>query len=147
MEYWKMEVSVCWVSCCQVTHCFWGNIRLWRTKEMDDVSLDGLGVMVGYYINLFVFRIRISLWNPCETVKQFDANVLYVFSDSSLLNTIDGAHLDCVIKNHPALVSMSHLLPENVLVSGNENIPGLSASPTGKLHITGKVYGQWMMLF
>ncbi|XP_027144584.1 nephrocystin-4 isoform X3 [Larimichthys crocea] len=50
---------------------------------------------------------------------------------SSLLKTIDGAHLDCVIKNHPALVSMIHLLPENVLVSGNENIPGLSASPTG----------------
>ncbi|KAG8002845.1 Nephrocystin-4 [Nibea albiflora] len=50
---------------------------------------------------------------------------------SSLLKTIDGAHLECVIKNHPALVSMIHLLPENVLVSGAENIPGLSASPTG----------------
>ncbi|XP_044066903.1 nephrocystin-4 isoform X1 [Siniperca chuatsi] len=50
---------------------------------------------------------------------------------SSLLKTIEGAHLDCVIKNHPALVSMMHLLPENVLVSGDENIPGLAASPTG----------------
>ncbi|XP_034446098.1 nephrocystin-4 isoform X1 [Hippoglossus hippoglossus] len=49
----------------------------------------------------------------------------------SLLKTIDGTHLDCVVKKHPALVSMMHLLPENVLVSGDENIPGLSASPTG----------------
>ncbi|KAM9350369.1 nephrocystin-4 [Symphorus nematophorus] len=50
---------------------------------------------------------------------------------SSFLKTIDGSHLDCVIKNHPALVSMMHLLPENVLVSGDENIPGLAASPSG----------------
>ncbi|KAM3617205.1 uncharacterized protein V6R79_003322 [Siganus canaliculatus] len=50
---------------------------------------------------------------------------------SSILKTIDGTHLDCVIKNHPALASIMHLLPENVLVSGNENIPGLAASPTG----------------
>ncbi|XP_022621655.1 nephrocystin-4 [Seriola dumerili] len=50
---------------------------------------------------------------------------------SSLLKTIDGSHLDCVVKRHPALVSMMHLLPENVLVSGDENIPGLAASPTG----------------
>ncbi|XP_042347315.1 nephrocystin-4 [Plectropomus leopardus] len=50
---------------------------------------------------------------------------------SSILRTIDGAHLDCVIKNHPALVSVMHLFPENVLVSGNENIPGLAASSTG----------------
>ncbi|CAB1423704.1 unnamed protein product [Pleuronectes platessa] len=41
----------------------------------------------------------------------------------SLLKTIDGTHLDCVVKKHPALVSMMHLLPENVLVSGDENIP------------------------
>lgn len=27
-----------------------------------------------------------------------------------------------------------HLLPENVLVSGDENIPGLAASPAGKCH-------------
>ncbi|XP_059189932.1 nephrocystin-4 [Centropristis striata] len=50
---------------------------------------------------------------------------------SSLLKTIDGAHLDCAIKNHPALISVMHLLPENVFISGNEKIPGLSASPTG----------------
>uniref|UniRef100_A0A667WGD4 Nephrocystin 4 n=1 Tax=Myripristis murdjan TaxID=586833 RepID=A0A667WGD4_9TELE len=51
--------------------------------------------------------------------------------ECNVLKTIDGAHLDCVIKGHPALVSMMHLLPENVLVSGDENIPGLAASPTG----------------
>ncbi|KAF0036771.1 hypothetical protein F2P81_012083 [Scophthalmus maximus] len=54
-----------------------------------------------------------------------------VIEDSSLLKTIDGAHLDCVVKSHPAMVPMMHLLPENVLVSGDENIPGLAASPTG----------------
>lgn len=68
--------------------------------------------------------------------------MLYVFADGSLLKTIDGAHLECVIKNHPVLASLMHLLPENVLVSGDENIPGLAASQTGKLHITGKVFGQ-----
>ncbi|XP_034065146.1 nephrocystin-4 isoform X2 [Gymnodraco acuticeps] len=50
---------------------------------------------------------------------------------SSLLKTIDGAHLEYVLKNHQALVSVMHLLPENVLISGNENIPGLATSPTG----------------
>ncbi|XP_074538441.1 nephrocystin-4 [Halichoeres trimaculatus] len=50
---------------------------------------------------------------------------------SSLLKTIEGAHIDCAIKTHPALVPMMHLLPENVLVSGDDTIPGLAASPTG----------------
>lgn len=68
--------------------------------------------------------------------------MLYVFADGSLLKTIDGAHLECVIKNHPVLASVMHLLPENVLISGDENIPGLAASPTGKLHNTGKVSGE-----
>uniref|UniRef100_A0A7N8XZ77 Nephronophthisis 4 n=1 Tax=Mastacembelus armatus TaxID=205130 RepID=A0A7N8XZ77_9TELE len=52
-------------------------------------------------------------------------------ADCKGLFTIDGTHLECVLKNHPALVSMMHPLPENVLVSGDENIPGLTASPTG----------------
>ncbi|XP_068996767.1 nephrocystin-4 isoform X2 [Embiotoca jacksoni] len=50
---------------------------------------------------------------------------------SSLLKIIDGTHLSCGVKNHRALVSVMHLLPENVLVSGDENIPGLAVSPTG----------------
>ncbi|KAF3696625.1 Nephrocystin-4 [Channa argus] len=50
---------------------------------------------------------------------------------SSLLKTIEGSHLECVLKSHPALVSVMHLLPENVLVSADENIPGLAASTTG----------------
>ncbi|KAM9855195.1 nephrocystin-4 [Aulostomus maculatus] len=50
---------------------------------------------------------------------------------SGLLKSIEGAHLEVVVKSHPALVPMMHLLPENVLVSGDENIPGLTASPTG----------------
>lgn len=72
---------------------------------------------------------------------QYSTYICYVFlfTDSSVLKTIDSAHLECVVKRHPALVSMMHLLPENVLVSGDENIPGLAASPTGKLHITVKV--------
>ncbi|XP_016891783.1 nephrocystin-4 isoform X2 [Cynoglossus semilaevis] len=47
------------------------------------------------------------------------------------LKTVDGAHLDCAVKKHPALTSVMHLLPENVFVSGDEDIPGLCASPTG----------------
>uniref|UniRef100_A0A3Q2ZLY6 Nephrocystin 4 n=1 Tax=Kryptolebias marmoratus TaxID=37003 RepID=A0A3Q2ZLY6_KRYMA len=49
----------------------------------------------------------------------------------NLLKIIDGAHLDCVVKNHPPLASVMHLLPENALVSGDDIIPGLAASPTG----------------
>lgn len=55
-------------------------------------------------------------------------------ADSSLLKPVEGAHLECVIKHHPALDSIMHLLPANVLVSGDENIPGLAASPAGKCH-------------
>ncbi|KAF7645411.1 hypothetical protein LDENG_00204890, partial [Lucifuga dentata] len=50
---------------------------------------------------------------------------------ANLLKAIEGAHLDCVIKSHPVMLSVMHLLPENVLVSGHENIPGLAVSPTG----------------
>jgi len=57
--------------------------------------------------------------------------VMSLFTDSGLLKVIDGAHLDCVVKKHPSLLSAIHLLPENVLVSGVDNIPGLAASPTG----------------
>lgn len=67
---------------------------------------------------------------------------LSLFTDSTAFKTIDGAHLDCVVRRHPALASMMHLLPENVLVSGDENIPGLIASPAGKVHLTGKVLCQ-----
>nr|XP_024653974.1 nephrocystin-4 isoform X2 [Maylandia zebra] len=49
----------------------------------------------------------------------------------NMLKIIEGAHLACVLKKHPALDSVLHLFPENVLVSGEENIPGLVASPTG----------------
>lgn len=45
---------------------------------------------------------------------------------------MEESHLECAIKNHPALESVMHLLPENVLVSGDGNIPGLVASPAGK---------------
>ncbi|XP_061760784.1 nephrocystin-4 isoform X2 [Nerophis ophidion] len=48
-----------------------------------------------------------------------------------LLKAIDGAHLECGLKGHPSLAPMMHLLPENVLVSKDENIPGLAPSPTG----------------
>ncbi|XP_075882230.1 nephrocystin-4 [Nelusetta ayraudi] len=50
---------------------------------------------------------------------------------SSLLKPVEESHLECAIKNHPALDSVMHLLPENVLVSGDGNIPGLVASPAG----------------
>ncbi|XP_061701017.1 nephrocystin-4 isoform X2 [Syngnathoides biaculeatus] len=50
---------------------------------------------------------------------------------SDHLKAIHEAHVECVLKGHPAMTPMMHLLPENVLVSGNENIPGLAPSPTG----------------
>ncbi|XP_037135657.1 nephrocystin-4 isoform X1 [Syngnathus acus] len=50
---------------------------------------------------------------------------------SDHLKAINETHLECVLKGHPALASMMHLLPENVLVSSSENIPGLSPSPRG----------------
>lgn len=55
------------------------------------------------------------------------------------MKTIDGAYLECAVKSHPALASMMHLLPEHVLMCGNENIPGLTPSPTGKLSSQMKV--------
>uniref|UniRef100_A0A3B4XH39 Nephrocystin 4 n=1 Tax=Seriola lalandi dorsalis TaxID=1841481 RepID=A0A3B4XH39_SERLL len=69
---------------------------------------------------------------PREHQQRYSTYICFMslLADSSLLKTIDGSHLDCVVKRHPALVSMMHLLPENVLVSGDENIPGLAASPT-----------------
>uniref|UniRef100_A0A3B4G272 Nephrocystin 4 n=1 Tax=Pundamilia nyererei TaxID=303518 RepID=A0A3B4G272_9CICH len=54
-----------------------------------------------------------------------------VISNHNMLKISEGAHLACVLKKHPALDSVLHLFPENVLVSGEENIPGLVASPTG----------------
>ncbi|XP_056895840.1 nephrocystin-4 isoform X2 [Takifugu flavidus] len=50
---------------------------------------------------------------------------------NGLLAAVEGAHLECVIKKHPAMDPAMHLLPENVLVTGDENIPGLLSSPTG----------------
>ncbi|RVE70116.1 hypothetical protein OJAV_G00061130, partial [Oryzias javanicus] len=50
---------------------------------------------------------------------------------SGFLKPIDEAHLECFIKDHPSLLDVTHLLPENVFVSGREDIPGLELSPTG----------------
>ncbi|XP_034027801.1 nephrocystin-4 [Thalassophryne amazonica] len=49
----------------------------------------------------------------------------------TLLKIIDGTHLECLVKKHPAMVSLMHLLPENVFVSGDQNIPGLAVCPSG----------------
>uniref|UniRef100_A0A674EM24 Nephrocystin 4 n=1 Tax=Salmo trutta TaxID=8032 RepID=A0A674EM24_SALTR len=50
---------------------------------------------------------------------------------NKLLTPIDGAHLVCSLKPHPALAPAMHLFPQNMLVSGDENIPGVTPSPTG----------------
>ncbi|XP_041712170.2 nephrocystin-4 isoform X2 [Coregonus clupeaformis] len=50
---------------------------------------------------------------------------------NKLLMPIDGAHLVCSLKPHPALAPAMHLFPQNMLVSGDENIPGVTPSPTG----------------
>ena len=54
------------------------------------------------------------------------------FLDGSILSALEGSHLDCVLKGHPALGPAMHLLPQNTLVSGSEDIPGLEPSPTGR---------------
>ncbi|KAM6977015.1 nephrocystin-4 [Aplochiton taeniatus] len=54
-----------------------------------------------------------------------------VSTDSSLLTTVEGGHLDCQVKTHPALAPIMHLFPENMLLSGDEDVPGLVTSPTG----------------
>lgn len=66
--------------------------------------------------------------------KTSHPNFLCVFADNGLLVAVEGAHLECVIKKHPAMDPAMHLLPENVLVTGGESIPGLLSSPTGKSH-------------
>ncbi|XP_055021541.1 nephrocystin-4 [Boleophthalmus pectinirostris] len=48
---------------------------------------------------------------------------------SSVLQVVDGALLDCVVRGHSALAPALHLLPENVLLSGDEGLPGLLAAP------------------
>lgn len=63
-------------------------------------------------------------------------SLLSLFADSRLLKPAEGLHMECAVKNHPALDSVMHLLPENVLVSGGENIPGLVASPTGNVEFS-----------
>uniref|UniRef100_A0A3P9LYG7 Nephrocystin 4 n=1 Tax=Oryzias latipes TaxID=8090 RepID=A0A3P9LYG7_ORYLA len=50
---------------------------------------------------------------------------------SSYLKPIDGAHLDMELKNYPSLLPVAHLLPDNSIVSGDEDIPGPEPSPTG----------------
>ncbi|KAJ8016670.1 hypothetical protein DPEC_G00009660 [Dallia pectoralis] len=50
---------------------------------------------------------------------------------NKLLVPIVGTHLVCSLKAHPALDPVVHLLPQNMLVSGDENIPGIRPSPTG----------------
>lgn len=97
----------------------------------------GWGMIMGWTVLSNSLLFRVAVCREMHVKYKKSTQLCHVFADSSLLQSIEGAHLDCVIKNHPALDSMMHLLPENVLVSGDENIPGLAASPTGKAHVTG----------
>lgn len=105
-------------------------------KVMDGASEAclGRGRMVGDRSTLFICFHG----NACPemNVKSQTVHPPILLPDASVLKTIEGARLECEVRNHPALASVMHLLPENVLVSGDENIPGLAASPTGKAHIT-----------
>lgn len=85
-------------------------------------------INLAFSICVCIFMVDCTYWKSLWVI----CNVMSFFADSSLLKTIDGAHFEYVLKNHQALVSVMHLLPENVLISGNENIPGLATSPTGK---------------
>ncbi|XP_034151686.1 nephrocystin-4 isoform X2 [Esox lucius] len=52
-------------------------------------------------------------------------------TQNKLLVPIIETHLVCRLKPHPALAPVIHLFPQNMLVSGDENIPGIRPSPTG----------------
>lgn len=114
---------------CQLAWCFWRNISLW-CKEDEFYCL--CGSAGDFKLDQGIIQSCSLLWN----IKNLPELLLFfhVITDTSLLTTVEGAHLECVIKKHPALDSAMHLLPENVLVSGDENIPGLMSSPTGNLH-------------
>lgn len=71
--------------------------------------------------------------NLHQTIRIVMPHLLFLFADSGFLKPIDEAHLECFIKDHPSLLEVMHLLPENLFVSGWEDIPGLKPSPTGKL--------------
>ncbi|KAI1892585.1 hypothetical protein AGOR_G00135100 [Albula goreensis] len=47
---------------------------------------------------------------------------------NKLMSVIEGAHLQYTLKPHPALETAMLFLPENVLVSGTESIPGVVPS-------------------
>ncbi|XP_055079137.1 nephrocystin-4-like [Periophthalmus magnuspinnatus] len=50
---------------------------------------------------------------------------------SSVLRPVDSAHLDCSVRSHSALAPALHLLPENVLLCGDEGVPGLVVPSSG----------------
>lgn len=99
----------------------------------------GWGMIMGWTVALYFFIFsEMQCAIKCMwllIIKEIYTTLFNVIADSSHLQLIEGAHLDCGIKKHPALESVMHLLPENVLVSGDESIPGLAASATGKPHV------------
>ncbi|XP_072306313.1 nephrocystin-4-like [Eucyclogobius newberryi] len=50
---------------------------------------------------------------------------------SDILRAVAGAHLDCAVRGHSSLAPALHLFPENVLLCGDEGVPGLVDSPSG----------------
>ncbi|MGH0154034.1 UNVERIFIED_CONTAM: hypothetical protein FKN15_026339 [Acipenser sinensis] len=44
---------------------------------------------------------------------------------NEFMTLIEGAHIQCSLRPHPALERVMHLLPQNMLVSGAETIPGV----------------------
>lgn len=107
-----------------------GEILACDAKEMDAIVCVGLLMIVNW--TRVSFKAAVC-WEISEK-KTSRHNVLCVFADNGLLAAVEGAHLECVIKKHPAMDPAMHLLPENVLVTGDESIPGLLSSPTGKSH-------------
>lgn len=97
---------------------------------MDAIVCVGLLMIVNWTTVSFEAAVCCEILKTSPIIFFF----FHVIADNSLLTSVEGAHLECVIKKHPALDSAMHLLPENALVSGDENIPGLMSSPTGKSH-------------
>lgn len=129
---WKIEkLGVLCMPCRQVTSLRLVGILEPDTEEMESFYLDGLMIMarLKYHIELHLYSAKTLL------VSSWSHKFCCLFADGGLLKVIDGAHLDCVVKTHPSLKPAMHLLPENVLVSREDHIPGLIPSPTGEIYL------------
>ncbi|KAG7472796.1 hypothetical protein MATL_G00112680 [Megalops atlanticus] len=95
--------------------CGFGILRLFSSKSSPEESRTGQADRrLSLYHGSPRALLHPTLHEPLEKNK--------------LVTLIEGTHLQYSLKPHPALESVMHLIPPNVLVSGTEDIPGVSPS-------------------